>query len=84
MSVASLPEGMTLGRSRLKVSFRTVEELAQNLMVMARILDQDPDAIIEAFQPKPPPEEGAVDDIQTMFQELDDLEAQTLTGTVRP
>ena len=76
VSVSSLPEGMTLGRGRLEVHFRTVQQLAENLMTLARILDEDPEGFIEAFQPeKTPTEDTAVDDVRIMFQELETMEA---------
>ncbi len=76
VSVSSLPEGMEISRGRLEISFHTVQELAENLMTLARILDEDPESFIDAFQPeKPPTEDSAVDDLRTMFQELEAMEA---------
>ena len=76
VSVSSLPEGMTLSRGRLEVRFQAVEELAEKLLTLARILDADPEAFVLAYEPeKPRIEDGERDGIGRMFQELEAMEA---------
>ncbi len=76
VSVSSLPEGMILDRGRLEVSFRSVEELARSLLTLARILDEDPEAFVLAYEPeKPRVEDGERDGVGRMFQELEAMEA---------
>ena len=76
VSAASLPEGMSLGRGRLEVSFRSAEQLAESLMTLARIMDADPEAFREAFEPeRPRAEDGDVDEGGEMFRELEAMEA---------
>ncbi len=76
VSVSSLPEGMSLGRGRLEVSFRSVEELARSLLILARILDEDPEAFVLAYEPeKPRVGNGEKDGVRGMFQELEAMEA---------
>ena len=76
VSVASLPEGMSLDRGRLEVSFRSAEQLAESLMTLARIMDADPEEFIRTFEPeKPRTDEGAVYEVEEMFRELEAMEA---------
>jgi hypothetical protein len=45
LPLTSLPDGVHLGLERLEITFRTVEELVQQLYTLARVLDSEPDAV---------------------------------------
>lgn len=51
VSLASLPEALTLSRGRVEVNFQTLEELASTMYFVARLLDGDPEAFAEEFEP---------------------------------
>jgi len=80
VSLTSLPESIGLSRGRLEVSFRSVEELAEAMYAMARLLEDEGDAFAEAFEPEPPlsdPLDGdAAGDVQAIFAELEQMEAE--------
>ena len=49
VSLASLPEGLTLERGRLEVRFRTIEELAKGMYWLARVLESDGEGFAEVY-----------------------------------
>ena len=76
ISLSSLPDGITLARGRLEVSFGTVEQLAESLLMLARVLESDGDGFAEAYEVR---EEmvidgAAADEMRRMFAELEELE----------
>ncbi len=74
--LASLPQSIGLSRGRLEVSFRSVEELAEAMFFLARLLDHNLDAFAQAFEPeRSPPEPGDAAEIRSMFAELEDMES---------
>jgi len=50
ISLASLPSSISLSRGRLEVSFRTVEELAQTMYALARVIESDGDEMARQFE----------------------------------
>jgi hypothetical protein len=78
-SLTALPEGMSLERGRLEISFRNLEQLAESLVYLARLLDGDLDGFAEAYEPEaPPPAEtnNAAVEVQAMFADLERIEAE--------
>ncbi len=78
-SLVTIPEGMTLDRGRLEIGFRNLEQLAESLVYLARLLDGDLDGFAEAYEPEaPPPAEidNAAGEVQAMFAELEAIEAE--------
>jgi hypothetical protein len=78
VGLASLPESIGLSRGRLEVSFHSVEQLAESLLILARILESDGDRFAQEFEPeRPEPQEsGAVrEDVECLFAELDRIES---------
>ena len=76
ISLASLPEALTLHRGRLEVRFQTLEELAETLYFLARALQDETEAFAEAYEPVPELiEETARGGVGEMFAELERLEA---------
>ena len=54
VSLATLPEALTLSRGRLEVNFRTLEELAEAMYFLARLLGEEPEAFARVYQPTTP------------------------------
>ena len=76
IDLASLPESVGLSRGRLEVSFRSVEELAESLLLLARILETDGDRFVQKYEPeatKPNPEHAG--EMQELFADLERIEA---------
>jgi len=77
VSLGSLPESIGLSRGRLEVSFRTVEQLAEAMYAIARLLEDEGDAFAQAFEPEPPPlDTEDAGDVKAMFAELEQMEAE--------
>ena len=71
VSLTSLPDGLTLSRGRLEVRFESLEELAQTLFWVARVLGEDTEGFAEQDEPvlpksKKPEDEG----VEELFREL--------------
>ncbi len=78
-SLTVTPEGMSLERGRLEISFRNLEQLAESLVYLARLLDGDLDSFTQAYEPEaPPPAEtdAAPREVGAMFRELEQMEAK--------
>jgi hypothetical protein len=50
ISITSLPSSTVLSRGRLEVNFRTVEELAEAMYGLARVLENEGEEFAEAFE----------------------------------
>lgn len=82
MTVASLPGSIALSRGRLEVSFASVEQLAEAMYALARVLDNDQDAFIQAYEPeRPPAVPEDAGEIDALFAELEAMEK--LSGPAR-
>ncbi len=78
-SLTVTPQGMSLERGRLEISFRNLEQLAESLVYLARLLDGDLDGFAQAYEPEaPPPAEtdDAPREVGAMFRELEQMEAE--------
>jgi hypothetical protein len=74
-TLTSLPESIALSRGRLEVSFATVEQLAEAMFALARVLETEVDAFAQAYEPEPPPEVPEnTGEIDTLFAELEAME----------
>jgi len=75
-SLAALPDALHVVPGRVEVTFETVEQLAETMLMLARILETDGDAFAEAYEPRAPlPEPFAAADVRSMFAELETMEA---------
>lgn len=75
--IASLPESVGLSRGRLEVSFRSVEELAESLLLLARILETDGDRFAQEYEPEAPkPEPKYTGQMEQLFADLEQMEAE--------
>ncbi len=50
VSLASLPDSITLSRGRLQVDFRSVEQLAESMLMLARVLESEGDQFAIEFE----------------------------------
>jgi len=78
-SLTVTPEGMSLERGRLEISFRNLEQLAESLVYLARLLDGDLDGFAQTYEPEaPPPAEtnNSAGEVQAIFRELEQMEAE--------
>lgn len=75
ITLTSLPESIALSRGRLEISFASVEQLAEAMFALARVLETEIDVFAQAYEPEVPPEvpEDAVD-IGALFAELEEME----------
>ena len=76
-SLAVLPESVTLSRGRLEISFRSVDQMAEDMFTLVRILDAETERFAEAYEPEAPPAEGldqAAEEVRAMFRELEEME----------
>jgi hypothetical protein len=71
----SLPESIGLARGRLEVSFRSVEQLAEAMYVVARVLEAEGDAFAAAYEPETEPKPLDSGDVRELFDELEAMEA---------
>jgi hypothetical protein len=76
-TLSSLPESIALSRGRIEISFVTVEQLAEAMFAIARVLETDVDAFALAFEPEMPSEvpEDALE-IDALFAELEAMEKE--------
>lgn len=51
IGIGSLPDSITMSRGRLEVNFQTVEELAEAMYALARVLESEGEEFVSQFQP---------------------------------
>jgi hypothetical protein len=75
----ALPENVELAPCRMTVSFRTIEQLAETMYALARIIETDGDELARRFEihevVEAIPERK---DFEEMMQELETLERASL------
>ena len=75
ISLSSLPDSIQLSRGRLEVSFCSVEQLAEAMLTLARILEHEGNVFAELYEPQQPqPIDNDVEELRTMFRRLEELE----------
>ncbi|MBB5061457.1 hypothetical protein HDF16_006193 [Granulicella aggregans] len=72
--ISSLPDSLRLAPGRLEVTFATVDELAESMYALARILDSDLDNFANAFEVRALEVNPESDEVARMFEELAELE----------
>ncbi len=71
VSLTSLPESIQLSRGQLTISFETVEQLAENLLLVARILESEGEELAAVYEPSEHKEtDSAAAEVKQMFVEL--------------
>ncbi len=81
VGLSSLPESIGFSRGRLEVSFRSVDELAEAMLILARILESEGDAFADLYEPeKAPAVDSDVKELRDMFRRLEEMEAERSQG----
>ena len=76
VDLTSLPLNLTLEPGRLEVRFGTLEELAEAMLTVARLLEGDGERFAKLYEPRAEvPEAGESADLRTMWEELEEMEA---------
>ena len=76
-TLSSLPESIALSRGRLEISFATVEQLAEAMFAIARVLETEIDAFAQAYEPELPPEAPEdAGEIDALFAGLEAIERE--------
>ena len=77
IAIESLPDAIRLSPGRMEVSFETVEQLAEAMYALARVLESDGERFVESFEPTHrPPDDSSDSDIKNLFAELALLEKE--------
>ncbi len=75
-TLSSLPQSMSVSRGRLEISFRSVAELAEAMLALARVLESEGDEFTRAFEPRPEAAQpNGQDEVREIFAELERMEA---------
>ena len=76
VGLTSLPDSISLSHGRLEVRFRTVEELAQAMYTLARILESEGEEFAQAYEPQlPAPDPQDSDEARALFAELEAMQS---------
>jgi hypothetical protein len=82
-TLSSLPESMALSRGRLEISFATVEQLAEAMFALARVLDTDVDAFAQAYEPEKPLEVSEyAAEVEALLAEIEEMKKEHAARTV--
>jgi hypothetical protein len=82
VGLTSLPDSIGLTPGRLEVRFRTVEELAQAMYTLARILENDGEEFAQAYEPQPStPDPQDPDEARALFADLEAMQAGRCCGS---
>jgi len=75
VGLTSLPDAITLSRGRLEVSFCSVEQLSERLLMLARVLESEGEEFAEAYEVRKETDvDDAADEVRMMLAELEVLE----------
>jgi hypothetical protein len=70
-TLSALPSSIELTPGHMSVTFRTVEQLAEAMLTLARILESEGDAFAQIYEPKSPtPANTDAADIQALFDTI--------------
>lgn len=76
LPISSLPDAVHLSRGRLEVTFATVEQFAEAMYALARVLDSDLESFASAYEVRASEDDSQQpDEIAQMFEELEGLES---------
>ena len=85
VDLTSLPDSITLRRGQMEVSFSSIEQLAETMLTLARILENEGDVFAELYEPlKPPAVDDDVEELKQMFRRLEEMEAERSQGRASP
>ena len=79
VTFASLPSNLTLERGRMEVRFQTVEELAEAMYFLARVLEGEGEEFAQEFEPERPERLAPDADTVWLSEQLRTLEHDSLS-----
>ena len=75
-----LPDTITLTRGRLEIRFLLLEDLANSLLLLARVMEREGDKMAKACElrerEREPDDDGGAGEVRAMFEELERMEAE--------
>jgi len=72
-----------LTRGRLEISFATVEQLAEAMFALAKVLDTDVDAFAQAYEPEKPLEVSEyAAEVEALLAEIEEMKKEHAARTV--
>ena len=86
LQLDSLPANIEFIPGQMIVSFRTIEDLAQAMYNLARVMETDGDELARQYEVQEVADDGSPDlsEFKAMMQELSDLEATRRSGATPP
>jgi len=86
LQLDSLPANIEFIPGQMIVSFRTIEELAQAMYNLARVMETDGDELARRYEVQEVADDGSPDrsEFEAMMQELSNLEATRRSGVTPP
>ena len=76
VGLAALPNWITIARGRLEIVFVTTEQLAEGMLILARILESDGDLFAATYEPKKLSTDApaAAAEVRELFSNLEKME----------
>ena len=86
LQLDSLPANIEFIPGQMIVSFRTIEDLAQAMYNLARVMETDGDELARRYEVQEVADDGSPDrsEFEAMMQELSNLEATRRSGVTPP
>ena len=86
LQLDSLPANIEFIPGQMIVSFRTIEDLAQAMYNLARVMETDGDELARRYEVQEVADDGSADrsEFEAMMQELSNLEATRRSGATPP
>jgi hypothetical protein len=77
MSLYGIPDALKLKRGRIEITYTTMEELAETLVTLARVLQDDLDEFARLYEPQPPTKtpDTTTEDLRALFDDLRERQA---------
>jgi len=77
VGLAALPNWITIERGRLCFDFETTEQLAEGMLILARIFESDGDEFASTYEPKKQSSDApaAAAEVHELFDELERMES---------
>jgi len=72
VGLGSLPDSMTLSPGRLEVRFQSVEELCEAMLILARVLNDEPEEFAKMYSaPAQEVQENVPNEMELLFRQLE-------------
>lgn len=78
MSVYGIPDTLKLSRGKLEISFTSAEDLAETMLKVALIFEDDLEEFVRLYEPirEQPEEDNTTEELRTLFAELREMEKE--------